>query len=68
MLYKKLFELSGLSNQQLVNKLGISHTERIQFEKRSNINVDRFVLFANKLGLDKKQVSQMVFDEILIKF
>lgn len=60
-MYKLLFELSGLSNTEIIRKLNISHNERIQFEKTKKINFERLTLFAEKLEVDKEKL------EVLIK-
>ena len=68
MLYKKIFEQSGFTNQEIVNKLKISHTERMQFEKTSNINLNRLIFFAKALGFKKKEVAKIVFKEVSNKY
>lgn len=68
MLYKKLFELSGLSNHEITKRLNISHTERIQFENRQTINVDRFVKFAKDLQIEQSKLAEMVVNEIKEKY
>ena len=64
MLYKKLFELSGLTNHQIVKKLEITHTSRIQFEKSKYINIEKFIYFIKKLELDKEKLLQMIVLEL----
>ena len=60
-MYKLLFELSGLTNTEIIRKLNISHNERIQFEKTKKIDMYRLLRFAEKLGVDKEKL------EVLIK-
>ena len=67
-MYKQLFKLSKLSNHELVNKLRINHTRRIQFEKTATINVDRFIEFAKKLDINQKEVLELINKTINEKY
>lgn len=64
MIYKKIFQKSGLSNQDLCNALGISHNERQQFEKTKKVDFERFVKFGRKLGFNDAQLTEMVVEAI----
>jgi hypothetical protein len=67
-MYKKLFKLSGFSNTQIVKKLNIGHTQRIQFERSKTIDIDKFILFAKQLELDEIELSNMVVEEIIKRY
>jgi len=65
MLYKKLFQLSTLSNHEICKRLGITHTFRQRFEaKGTKIDLDTFVKFSKLLGLTDKQTTDLVISEI----
>lgn len=66
-MYKKVFELSGLSNTDICKRLEIGHTQRIQFEKSKSYKIDNLVLFTKKLGLNPKEVAQLIYDEFVAK-
>lgn len=64
-MYKLLFELSGLTNTQIIRKLNISHNERIQFEKTKKIDMYRFLRFAEKLEVDEDKLETLIKGIIL---
>jgi len=63
-MYKKLFQLSNLSNQQICNRLGFDHTRRKHYENARLIDVEKFILFSKLLGVCESDVIELVVSEI----
>jgi hypothetical protein len=63
-MYKKLFELSRLSNHEICKALDMGHTSRIQYEKAEKISVETFVNFSRKLGIADKDTVLLVVKEM----
>jgi len=63
-MYKKLFKLSNLSNQQICNRLGFDHTRRKHYENARLIDVEKFILFSKLLGVSEKDVIELVVSEV----
>ena len=67
-MYKILFQESGLTNKEICKRLNIQYNERVQYEKTNNINVDKFVMFTKKLGVDPKKMAMIIHNEIIAKY
>jgi len=64
-MYRKLFQLSTLSNHEICKRLDISHTVRQRFEaKGTKIDLDTFTLFSKQLGVSQKDATELVISEI----
>jgi hypothetical protein len=64
MIYSKLFKASNLSNQELCNALGITHSQRKQFQQTKKVDLERLVTFGKKLGFSNSQMTEMVVEAI----
>jgi len=63
-MYKTLFDTSNLSNQEITKRLGITHTQRLQYECATKIDFTKFVMFGRKLDVTDYQISLIVFEGI----
>jgi hypothetical protein len=64
MIYQQLFKKSGLSNTEICNRLELSHTQRIQYERATKFNIEQYVTFGKKLGLTDKDLTELVIERI----
>ena len=63
-MYKKLFITSGLSNTQIIKRIGFTHTHRKQYERATKIDFSKFVSFGRKLDVTEAQMTSIVNDGI----
>jgi DNA-binding Xre family transcriptional regulator len=63
-MYEKLFELSGLQDTEIKQRLNISKQQLRQFRESEVINSNRFVSFCKALGVSDKDATELVINEI----
>lgn len=64
-MYKKLFQLSNLSNGEICRRLNIDHNQRKQYERGTKIDFIKFVVFGKKLNVTEAQMTKLVVDGII---
>lgn len=64
MIYKKLFEKSGLRPTEINNRLGLFNEQRLRFERSKKIELSKLVEFSNALNVSKKELTDIVFEEL----
>ena len=64
-MYKKLFQISNLSNGEICRRLSIDHNQRKQYQISTKIDFSKFVMFGKKLGVTEVQMTRLVVDGIL---
>jgi hypothetical protein len=64
MIYKKLFEKSDLRPTEINNRLGLFNEQRLRFERSKKIELSKLVEFANALNVSKKELTDIVFEEL----
>lgn len=64
MIYKLIFTKAGFSNQEIVKRLGIDHTQRQQFERSKKIDLTTIKRFSQLLGVSESDVVELIVGEI----
>lgn len=64
MIYKKLFDLSGLSKTDINTKLSLANIQRQRFERSKKIDLETIVRFSKALNISQTQCAEIVQNEI----
>lgn len=64
MIYLQLFQKSNLSNTEICKRLELTHTARIQYERATKLDINKYVSFGKKLGLSDKDLTDLVIERI----
>jgi len=64
MIYKKLFEKSGLRPTDINSRLGLFNEQRLRLERTNKIELSKLVTFAKALNISEKEVAEIVFEEL----